>query len=118
MTQRKNAPEPIKVVVTFTGKLADGLSEASQRTNLTYSTILRHCLGQWLDREAAALRIPLPLAEPKAEAGVITITLRQDADGTPVVRFDGADDVVLAPIAAAFSVAMNALMDDAEKVTP
>lgn len=118
MTQRKNAPEPIKVVVTFTGDLALGLDHEASLTGENYPNFLRRILKAHLDREADALRIPLPSPEPKAEAGVITITLRQDVDGTPVIRFDGADDMTLAPIAAAFSVAMNALMDDAEAKTP
>jgi Lar family restriction alleviation protein len=45
------------------------------------------------------------------KAGDITITMRVDDNGDPVFNFDGADDATLAPIAAAFSVAMNALME-------
>jgi len=49
---------------------------------------------------------------PPIKAGDISITMRVDDNGEPVFNFDGADDATLAPIVAAFSVAMNALMED------
>ena len=68
MTQRKNAPEPIKVVVTFTGDLALGLDHEASLTGENYPNFLRRILKAHLDREADALKIALPLDGPESRA--------------------------------------------------
>lgn len=63
MSQRKNAPEPVKVVVTFTGDLAVGLVHEAHALMCSYPDVLRDALRYWLDRENNAQRMPLSFGE-------------------------------------------------------